>query len=107
MKTLNASYFGVFNPSSSALPTHAQRVLKAVEKGAKLIVIDPVRIPLVEKATLHLQPRPGSDCALALALLNVIISRGLYDKEFVEKWTIGFDKLASTLRTTTLKRWRR
>jgi anaerobic selenocysteine-containing dehydrogenase len=83
-----------FNPSSSALPTHAQRILKAVERGAKLIVIDPIRIPLVEKATLHLQPRPGSDCALALGLLNVIISKGLYDEDFVKKWTLGFSELA-------------
>ena len=37
--------------------------------------------------------RPGTDCALALGWLNVIISEGLYDKDFVKNWTTGFDKL--------------
>jgi len=65
---------------------------EGLEKGLKLIVIDPVRIPLAKKG-LYAQIRPGTDCALALAMLNVIISEDLYDHEFVEKWTIGFDKL--------------
>lgn len=65
---------------------------EALEKGAKLIVVDPRRIPLAQKG-LHLQIRPGTDCALALAMINVIISEELYDKEFVQEWTIGFNEL--------------
>ncbi len=79
------------NPDSSDMPL-ARRLHRAVEEGTTLIVVDPKRIPLAKKG-LHLQLRPGTDCALALATLNVIINEGLYDKEFVEKWTIGFDKL--------------
>ena len=46
---------------------------------------------------MHIQPRPGSDCILALGMLNVIISEGLYDKEFVNRWTRGFEKLRDHL----------
>ena len=79
------------NPDTSDMPL-ARRIHKAVENGVKLIVIDPRRIPLAKKG-LHLQLRPGTDCALALAVMNVIIHEGLLDREFTEKWTFGFDKL--------------
>jgi anaerobic selenocysteine-containing dehydrogenase len=59
-----------------------------------MIVVDPRRTLLAKAADIHLQLRPGTDTALALAFLNVIITEGLYDKDFVEKYTIGFDKLA-------------
>lgn len=59
----------------------------------KLIVIDPRRTEVAAQADVWLQIRPGTDCALALGWLNVIINEGLYDKEFVEKWTIGFEEL--------------
>lgn len=62
--------------------------------GMKLIVIDPRRTALAERADLWLQIRPGTDCALGLSLLNVIVKEKLYDKEFVEKWCHGFSKLA-------------
>lgn len=66
---------------------------KAVKKGAKVVVIDPRRTALAQKADLWLQPRPGSDLALALGFINVIIDENLYDVDFVENWIIGFDKL--------------
>lgn len=82
------------NPHSSCPPL-ARLILNGVEKGAKLIVIDPRSTPLAQIADIHVQPKPGSDCALALGILNVIISEKLYAKEFVEKWTIGFENLAA------------
>ena len=66
---------------------------KARERGAKLIVIDPRVTAYAEEADIHAQLRPGTDGALALGMLNVIINEGLYDTEFVDKWTIGFDEL--------------
>ena len=48
---------------------------------------------MAEKADIWLQLRPGTDDALALSMLNVIINENLFDKEFVERWTVGFDKL--------------
>jgi anaerobic selenocysteine-containing dehydrogenase len=73
-------------------------------RGAKLIVIDPLTIPLAKIADIHAQVRPGTDCALALSMLNVIIAEELYDKEFVEQWTVGFDKLVEHVKEYTPER---
>ena len=81
------------NPHKSE-PHVVPRIEHARKNGAKLIVIDPRRTQYAKVADIHIQPRPGTDCALMLAMMNVIISEGLYDKEFVEEWTHGFDKLA-------------
>jgi len=67
--------------------------LEAKKKGMKLIVVDPRRTRLASLADIHLQLRPGTDGALALGFLHIIINEGLYDEEFVENWTIGFDDL--------------
>jgi anaerobic selenocysteine-containing dehydrogenase len=80
------------NPRDTLHHVH-RRALEAVGKGTKLIVIDPRQIDLVDNANLWLQPRPGTDLALALAMINVIINEELYDKDFVEKWTEGFEEL--------------
>lgn len=81
------------DPSNSSAPeNHAIHVCR--KNGSKLIVVDPIETHLAKKADIHAQPRPGTDCALALGLLNVIIDEGLYDQAFVKRWTIGFDQLA-------------
>jgi anaerobic selenocysteine-containing dehydrogenase len=80
------------NPGVTYLP-EARKVLDAKERGATLIVIDPRFTETASKADLWLQIRPGTDAALALAWINVIVNEGLYDKEFVEKYTYGFEKL--------------
>jgi anaerobic selenocysteine-containing dehydrogenase len=64
-----------------------------VKKGMKLIVIDPRRTKAAEIADLHLMVRPRTDGALALGWIRVLIEEGLYDKEFVEKWCLGFDEV--------------
>jgi anaerobic selenocysteine-containing dehydrogenase len=80
------------DPDNSKLPL-AIKLYQALDRGLELIVINPKRT-LLAKRGIHIPIRPGTDCALALGMLNVIISEDLYDKEFVEKHTIGFDKLA-------------
>ncbi len=60
---------------------------------AKFIVVDPRRTEMAKMADMWLQIRPGTDTALLMAWIHVIIERGLYDREFVEKWTCGFDRL--------------
>ena len=67
--------------------------LKALEKAEYFILIDPRATRLASRAHLWLPVRPGTDAALALGMMNVIINEDLYDKEFVENWTYGFDKL--------------
>jgi len=78
-----------------------RRVMRAVERGAKLMVINPNKVEEVERADLWLKPRPGSDLALALGMINVIINEGLYDKAFVEHWAVGFDELRVHVRDYT------
>jgi anaerobic selenocysteine-containing dehydrogenase len=68
------------------------------EYDTKLIVIDPRHTEIAQRADIWLQLRPGTDCALLMSMINVIIEEGIYDKEFVEKWCYGFDKLAERAR---------
>lgn len=68
-------------------------IIDCMKRGTKVMVIDPYYTWTASRAELWLQIRPGTDGALALGLLNVIINEGLYDKEFVEQWCYGFDKL--------------
>lgn len=67
---------------------------EARKRGAKLVTVDPHRSKTAEQSDLVIQPYPGTDAALALAMMNVIISEGLHDREFLEKNTVGFDLLA-------------
>jgi len=76
-------------------------LLEQVRKGTELIVIDPRKTDLAGKSRLCLQVRPGTDCVLALGFLNVIIEESLYDKDFVEKWTHGFEDLAGHVKPYT------
>ena len=67
--------------------------LAAREKGVKQIVVDPRRTAIAANADIHLQLRPGTDGALALGMMHVIFQENLHDKEFLEKWTIGYEDL--------------
>ncbi len=68
-------------------------IIDCMRRGSRLIVVDPCATWLSSRAEVHLQNRPGTDGAIALGMLNVIINEGIYDREFVEKWTNGFDEL--------------
>ncbi|HIW75018.1 MULTISPECIES: molybdopterin-dependent oxidoreductase [Gordonibacter] len=71
-------------------------MVDVMKRGSKLIVVDPRLTWLAHKAEWWLQIRPGTDAALALGMLNVIISEDLYDHDFVDRWCYGFDELAET-----------
>ena len=70
-------------------------IKEAKKRGALHIVINPDKIKSVEMADLFIQPTPGSDAALALGVMNVIINESLYDSDFVEKHTEGFEALSA------------
>ena len=82
-----------YNPQESNICDMVQ-ITPARKNGAKLIVIDPRKTPLAKEADIHAQIRPGTDVALALGMINVIIAEQLYDQDFVHNWTVGFEKLA-------------
>ena len=69
-------------------------VVDLMKRGMDIIVIDPRMTWLGRRAALQLPIRPGTDAALALGMLNVIVNEDLYDHDFVDRWTYGFDKLA-------------
>ncbi len=66
----------------------------AIERGAKLIVVDPRITPTTKRADIHLRLRPGTDGALALGMANVIIRENLTDREFVENYTYGYEEFS-------------
>lgn len=82
-------------------PAQARDIKAAVRDGAKLIVVDPRAIPMAKRADLWLKIKPGTDTALGLGMINVIINEELYDKDFVKNWTVGFDSLKAHIQRFT------
>jgi len=75
-------------------PVLAAYIKRAVKhKGAKLIVVDPRRIPLTRHATIWLRPRPGTDIAWINGLLHVILKENLHDEKYVKERTMGLDEV--------------
>lgn len=83
--------WGVNPPTSWGV--RAKDIMNARERGALLIVVDPFLSESAAKADVFLQLRPDTDMALALGMIRCIIDENLYDREFVEAYTYGFDKL--------------
>jgi anaerobic selenocysteine-containing dehydrogenase len=82
------------NPATDSPPTDLVRIKQAVRRGAQVIVIDHRHNETARAVKAEwIGIRPGSDGALALAMLNVIINEGFYDRDFVERWTVGFEAL--------------
>ncbi len=88
------------NPDESDFPLRLS-IEENLKKGAKIVVIDPKRIPLADHAEMYLRIRPGTDGAMALAMINVIINEKLYDADFIEKYTLGFDQLVPHIQKFT------
>lgn len=90
---INARYILLFgwNPTSAIKWVYLPRILThGIERGARLVVVDPYLSDTAAKAHEWVRIRPGTDGAMALAMAHVIIRDKLYDREFVEQWTVGF-----------------
>ena len=72
-------------------------IRKAKASGATIVVIDPLRTRSAAAADWHIQPLPGTDAALALGMMRVIIEEGLHDAEYVARYTVGFAELRERL----------
>ncbi len=85
------------------LRTVPTKILDRLERGARLVVINPQLIPLAANGRAHrwIPIRPGTDGALALAMIHVIIEQGLYDRGFVSDWCAGLDDLTAHVRPYT------
>jgi anaerobic selenocysteine-containing dehydrogenase len=75
-------------------PIQWMALKRAKARGARILVIDPFRTSAVDIADLWLRPRPGTDTAVAMAMIKVCIDEDLYDRAFVQRWCHGFDELA-------------
>lgn len=73
---------------------HWPFIEQAKKNGAKLVVIDPVKTRTARLADWHIPIRPGTDCALALAMIHIIIKEGLVDRDYIGAHTVGFAELA-------------
>jgi formate dehydrogenase alpha subunit len=78
-------------------PIIAIEIRKAVANGAKLIVVDPREIELVDIAHLHLQQKPGTDVAWMNAMMNVILSEGLHDQGFIDSRCEEFEEFKAII----------
>ena len=76
-------------------------ITEARKRGAKVVVVDPVRSRTAAAADQHIALRPGTDGALALAMAHVIIAEGLTDADYVERYTVGFDEFAERVEQYT------
>ncbi|MFO1314915.1 MAG: molybdopterin oxidoreductase family protein [Burkholderiales bacterium] len=70
------------------------RAQEAKRRGAKLVAIDPYRSATAEKCHVHIAPMPGTDGALALGLIHVLIAENLVDRDYVDRYTVGYAELA-------------
>lgn len=92
------------NPRRHSWTPLYQWIRQAQARGAKLIVTDPRRSSSAERADIWLPLKAGSDAAMMFGWLKVIIDEGLYDRDFVENWTIGFEELKQRVNEYPLDR---
>lgn len=103
---INSKYILLFgwNPLSALKWSYLGRIIpRAIEKGAKLVVIDPYLSGTAAKAHEWIPIKPSTDGAMALAMGNVIIKEKLYDEGFIKEWTVGFEKYADYVKDKTPK----
>jgi anaerobic selenocysteine-containing dehydrogenase len=81
------------NPPTDSPPDKVKKVLVAKKRGARVVVIDQMRSHMAKLADQWIGIRPGTDGALALSMMHVIVNEGVYDEEFVRDWTVGFEGL--------------
>jgi anaerobic selenocysteine-containing dehydrogenase len=73
-------------------------IARARKAGATVVVIDPIKTPTAAHVDWHVQVRPGSDAALALAMMHIIVRDGLHDTAYIKDHTLGFDQLAARIK---------
>ncbi|NTV75088.1 MAG: molybdopterin-dependent oxidoreductase, partial [Holophaga sp.] len=91
----NAALVVLWGKNAAETNVHQMRFVdQALAAGGRLVVVDPRRTPTAERAALLVQPRPGTDAALALALAHVLIRDGLVDRPFIDAHVLGFEAYA-------------
>jgi thiosulfate reductase/polysulfide reductase chain A len=81
--------------------SQVQDFAEAIGRGAKFIVVDPRFSTAASKAAMWLPIKPGTDTALALSWINILITEGLYDKEYIDTYATGFEELKAAVKQYT------
>jgi assimilatory nitrate reductase catalytic subunit len=84
------------NPAET-MPPAMRHVDRLRERGGRVVVVDPRRTPTAERADLHVQPVPGTDLALALGVLHLVVAAGAVDEEYVARRTTGWDAVRESV----------
>ncbi|GJM03368.1 MAG: molybdopterin oxidoreductase [Rhodomicrobium sp.] len=99
---IHSKYIVIWACNSVSTNLHHWAIIKeAKKKGAKVVVIDAYRSRTAKEADWHLCPKPGTDGALAMAVINSIIAQGLVDQDYVDNYTHGYEELADRASTRT------
>ncbi|MBI1953207.1 MAG: molybdopterin-dependent oxidoreductase [Candidatus Omnitrophica bacterium] len=101
---INSKYMLIFgwNPLSATKWSHLPRIItRGIERGARLVIVDPHLSYTASKAHEWVPIRPGTDGALALAMAHVILRDGLQDARFIEEWVAGFEEFKDYVKDKT------
>ncbi len=92
---IHSKFIIIWACNSVSTNLHHWHIIKEAQKnGSKVVVIDAYASKTAKEADWHICPKPGTDGALAMAMMNVIIAEGLVDQDYVDKYTVGFTELA-------------
>jgi anaerobic selenocysteine-containing dehydrogenase len=99
---IHSKFIVIWGCNSVSTNLHHWHIVKEAQKrGAKVVVIDPYRSRTAKEADWHIAPKPGTDGALAMAMMHTIIDEGLQDQDYVDNYTVGFAELAERVKTRT------
>lgn len=99
---IHSKYIVVWACNSVSTNLHHWHIIKeAQKKGTKVVVVDSYASRTAKEADWHIAPKPGTDGALALAMMNVIIAEGLVDQDYVDNYTVGYKELAERAQACT------
>ena len=99
---IHSKYIVIWASNSVSTNLHHWHIVHDAQKrGAKVVVIDSYASKTAKEADWHIAPKPGTDGALAMAMMNVIISEGLVDQDYVDNYTVGYKELAERAKTRT------
>lgn len=99
---IHSKYIVIWACNSMSTNLHHWHVVREAQlAGAKVVVIDAFASRTAKAADWHIAPKPGTDGALAMAMINSIIEQGLVDQDYVDNYTVGFDDLAERAKDRT------
>ncbi|HYN53716.1 MAG TPA: molybdopterin oxidoreductase family protein [Methylotenera sp.] len=99
---IHSKYIVIWACNSVSTNLHHWRIVHEAQKsGAKVVVVDSYASRTAKEADWHIAPKPGTDGALAMAMMNVIIAEGLVDQDYVDNYTVGYKELAERAKTRT------